>query len=136
MWESIHSQNSYVRILTSSFPRMRESILKDGFTKLNVMSDPIAVGDIENPAALAVGSSQSINLYIKERSVAVLVYVLNKDGQPLMLTGQCGKVRRLLRDKKAKAVKRCSLTIQLLYEIAVKFQFTHQEVQFTHFAVL
>ena len=46
----------------------------------------------------------------------MLVYVLNKDGQPLMPTGRCGKVRRLLRDKKAKIVKRCPFTIQLLYE--------------------
>ena len=46
----------------------------------------------------------------------MLVYVINKDGQPLMPTGRCGKVRRLLREKKAKVVKRCPFTIQLLYE--------------------
>ena len=52
----------------------------------------------------------------------MLVYVLNKDGQPLMPTGRCGKVRRLLRDKKAKAVKRCPFTIQLLYEAETNTQ--------------
>ncbi len=46
----------------------------------------------------------------------MLVYVLNKNGQPLMPTRRCGKVRRLLRDKKAKVVKRCPFTIRLLYE--------------------
>lgn len=52
----------------------------------------------------------------------MLVYVLNRDGQPLMPTGRCGKVRRLLRDKKAKAVKRCPFTIQLLYEAETNTQ--------------
>ncbi len=52
----------------------------------------------------------------------MLVYVLNKDGQPLMPTGRCGKVRRLLRDKRAKAVKRCPFTIQLLYEAETNTQ--------------
>ena len=44
------------------------------------------------------------------------VYVLDIDGQPLMPTTRFGKVRRLLRDKKAKVVKRCPFTIKLLYE--------------------
>lgn len=46
----------------------------------------------------------------------MLTYVLSKDGQPLMPTERCGKVRRLLRDNKAKVVKRCPFTIQLLYD--------------------
>ena len=33
-----------------------------------------------------------------------------------MPTGRSGKVRRLLRDKKAKVIRRCPFTIQLLYE--------------------
>ena len=45
-----------------------------------------------------------------------MVYVLNKDGQPLMPTSRHGKVRRLLKLNKAKIVNRCPLTIQLLYE--------------------
>ena len=45
-----------------------------------------------------------------------MVYVLNKDGQPLMPTNRYGKVRHLLKDGKAKVVKRCPFTIQLLYE--------------------
>ena len=44
-----------------------------------------------------------------------MVYVINKDGQTLMPTERYGKVRRLLRDKKAKVVRRCPFTIQLLY---------------------
>ena len=45
-----------------------------------------------------------------------MVYVINKDGQPLMPTKRYGKVRRLLRDKKAKVVRCCPFTIQLLYD--------------------
>ena len=44
------------------------------------------------------------------------VYVISKDGQPLMPTARFGKVRRLLNSKKAKVVKRCPFTIKLLYE--------------------
>jgi len=46
----------------------------------------------------------------------MFVYVISKDGQPLMPTSRFGKVRRLLRDKKAKVVRRCPFTIKLLYE--------------------
>lgn len=46
----------------------------------------------------------------------MLVYVLNKDGQPLMPTSRCGKVRRLLKTNKAKVVKLCPFTIKLLYD--------------------
>ena len=45
-----------------------------------------------------------------------MVYVLNKNGKPLMPTTRHGKVRRLLRDGKAKVVRRCPFTIKLLYE--------------------
>ena len=45
-----------------------------------------------------------------------MVYVINKDGQALMPTERHGKVRRLLRDKKAKVVRRCPFIIQLLYD--------------------
>ena len=48
----------------------------------------------------------------------MFVYVLDIDGQPLMPTSRFGKVRRLLRDRKAKVVRRCPFTIQLLYEPA------------------
>lgn len=46
----------------------------------------------------------------------MFVYVISKDGQPLMPTSRFGKVRRLLRDKKAKVISRCPFTIKLLYE--------------------
>lgn len=46
----------------------------------------------------------------------MVVYVINKNGQPLMPTTRCGKVRRILNSNKAKVVKRCPFTIQLLYE--------------------
>lgn len=45
-----------------------------------------------------------------------MVYVLNKNGQPLMPTERCGKVRRMLKAGDAKVVKRCPFTIQLLYD--------------------
>ena len=46
----------------------------------------------------------------------MLVYVLNKNGQPLMPTSRCGKIKHLLNKGLAKVVKRCPLTIQLLYD--------------------
>ena len=46
----------------------------------------------------------------------MVVYVLNKDGQPLMPTKRCGKVRRLLKQNEAKVINRCPFTIQLLYD--------------------
>ena len=46
----------------------------------------------------------------------MLVYVINRNGQPLMPTERCGKVRRLLKTGKAKVTKRCPFTIQLMYE--------------------
>ena len=46
----------------------------------------------------------------------MLVYVLNKNGQPLMPTSRCGKVKHLLNKGLAKVVKRCPFTIQLLYD--------------------
>ena len=50
----------------------------------------------------------------------MFVYVLDKNGQPLMPTSRFGKVRRMLRDRKAKVVKRCPFTIRLLYEPETK----------------
>ena len=50
----------------------------------------------------------------------MFVYVLDKNGQPLMPTRRFGKVRRLLRDKKAKVVNSCPFTIRLLYEPETK----------------
>ena len=50
----------------------------------------------------------------------MFVYVLDKNGQPLMPTSRFGKVRRMLRDKKAKVVRSCPFTIRLLYEPETK----------------
>lgn len=51
-----------------------------------------------------------------------MVYVLNKDNQPLMPTIRHGKVRRLLKSGRAKVVKRCPFTIKLHYEIGSEIQ--------------
>ena len=45
-----------------------------------------------------------------------MVYVIGQDGQPLMPTENHTKVRILLKQGKAKVVKRCPFTIQLMYE--------------------
>ena len=50
----------------------------------------------------------------------MFVYVLDKNGQPLMPTQRFGKVRRMLRDKKAKVVRSCPFMIRLLYEPETK----------------
>ncbi len=44
------------------------------------------------------------------------VYVLSKQGQPLMPTTRYSKVRKLLKNKKAKVVRSKPFTIQLLYD--------------------
>lgn len=45
-----------------------------------------------------------------------MVYVLNKDGQPLMPTTRHGRVRHLLKEGKAAVVRRCPFTIRLSYD--------------------
>ncbi len=45
-----------------------------------------------------------------------MVYVLSIDGQPLMPTCRYGKVRKLLKSKKAKVIKKCPFTIKLMYD--------------------
>lgn len=44
-----------------------------------------------------------------------MIYILNQNGHPLMPTENHAKVRILLKSKKAKVIKRCPFTIQLLY---------------------
>ena len=44
------------------------------------------------------------------------VYVLNKDGKPLMPTTRGGHVRHLLKEQKARVVRTKPFTIQLLYK--------------------
>lgn len=44
-----------------------------------------------------------------------MVYVISVNGQPLMPTENHAKVRVLLKNKKAKVIKRCPFTIQLMY---------------------
>ena len=46
----------------------------------------------------------------------MLVYVQDVNGQPLMPTSRCGKVRRLLKEGKAKVINHCPFTIKLNYE--------------------
>ena len=45
-----------------------------------------------------------------------MVYVIDKNGNPLMPTENHAKVRLLLKTKKAKIVKRCPFIIQLMYD--------------------
>ena len=47
----------------------------------------------------------------------MLVYVLNKDGKPLMPTSRCRKVAYLLKHNLAKVVKRTPFTIKLNYDV-------------------
>ena len=44
-----------------------------------------------------------------------MVYVISQNGQPLMPTENHVKVRILIKSKKAKVIKKCPFTIQLLY---------------------
>ena len=45
-----------------------------------------------------------------------MIYVISKNGQPLMPSDRHGKISQLLDCGKAKVVRRCPFTIQLLYE--------------------
>lgn len=45
-----------------------------------------------------------------------MVYVLDINGQPLMPTNRHGKVKHLLKNGKAKVIKRCPFTVKLLYD--------------------
>ena len=51
-----------------------------------------------------------------------MVYVLDINGHPLMPTNRHGKVKHLLKQGKAKVIKRCPFTIKLLYESTVYTQ--------------
>jgi N6-L-threonylcarbamoyladenine synthase len=51
-----------------------------------------------------------------------MVYVLNKEGQPLMPTEKHGKVRHLLKSGRAKVARRTPFTIMLLYDTPGKTQ--------------
>lgn len=44
-----------------------------------------------------------------------MVYIVDNKGQPLMPTERHGKIRFLLKHKKAKVIKRCPFTVMLLY---------------------
>ena len=45
-----------------------------------------------------------------------MVYILSKEGKPLMPTSRHGKVKHLLKSNRAKIVKRTPFVIQLLYD--------------------
>ena len=51
-----------------------------------------------------------------------MVYVISKLGHPLMPTMRHGKVRRMLKESKAKVIKRCPFTIQLLFDTKENIQ--------------
>ena len=51
-----------------------------------------------------------------------MVYVLDISGHPLMPTERYGKVRRLLNTNKARVIKRCPFTIQLMYDSTIHTQ--------------
>ena len=53
-----------------------------------------------------------------------MVYVISKNGQPLMPTERHGKVRRMLKSGDAKVIKRCPFTVQLLYDSGSEVQET------------
>ena len=53
-----------------------------------------------------------------------MVYVISKDGKPLMPTERRGRVRHLLKQGLAKVVRRDPFTIQLLYDTTTYTQKT------------
>ena len=59
----------------------------------------------------ATGISRAYRNYAEHR-----VYVLDRDGRPLVSTTRFGKVRGMLKSGQAKIVRTKPFTIQLLYE--------------------
>ena len=59
-----------------------------------------------------------------------MVYVLDKNGQPLMPTDRHRKVRLMLQSGQAKVIKRCPFTIQLNYDSGhqTPVSYTHLDV--------
>ena len=51
-----------------------------------------------------------------------MVYVIAKNGQPMMPTARYGKVRRMLKSGEAVVVKRCPFTVRLTYESETNVQ--------------
>ena len=51
-----------------------------------------------------------------------MVYVISKNGHPLMPTVRYGHVRRMLREGKAKVIRRCPFTVQLTYDTSEETQ--------------
>lgn len=76
------------------------------------------IGEGHPTARYAPAYSAKRTILTKGAGHIMLVYVISKDGQPLMPTRRFGKVRRMLRDKKARVVSRCPFVIQLLYRTA------------------
>lgn len=60
--------------------------------------------------------SRLTTLLLLNKKGKSMVYVLNKEGKPLMPTQRHGKVRRMLRDGKAHVVRSIPFTIQLDYD--------------------
>ena len=75
--------------------------------KEETLSDQSIVLTCNNPEVNQSGSNQKQNM-----SVSVKVYVLNQRGNPLMPCSPC-KAKKLLKESKAKVIKRIPFTIQL-----------------------
>ena len=78
------------------------------------------------PDNIGVGILRHHTAGLQQKSVIegarMLVYVLDKNGQPLMPTSRCGKVRRLLKTKQAVVVRRCPFVIRLMYDAGTETQ--------------
>lgn len=85
------------------------SKLCDSVTKHDCVVDQV----LQNPKTFANNSEENQRLHTDEPNV--IVYVLNKDGTPLMPC-KPAKARHLLEQKKAKVVTRKPFTIQLLWD--------------------
>lgn len=79
-------------------------------------SDSLLGHRVEIRTTVEFTGVQHKKLKIRKELQISMVYVISKDGQPLMPMRRHGKVRRLLNSKKAKVVKSCPFTIQLLFE--------------------
>lgn len=89
-----------------------------GFSQFHVMQSKCQLAEnyLPEKPRETITPLETEGVLQKEERTMTTVYVLSKNGKPLMPTTRCGHVRVLLKEKKARVVERYPFTIQLTYE--------------------
>ena len=89
-----------------------------GFSQSHVMQSKCQLAEnyLSEKPRETITPLETEGVLSKEEHIMTTVYVLSKNGKPLMPTTRCGHVRILLKEKKARVVERIPFIIQLTYE--------------------